>query len=93
MYSKLYSTNSLDKANTVYYNTRDMTTWTPEAIRELRKSMGLTQRAFAEQIGTTREYVNFLEKGVRRPGKTLCILFGWMAEKENEKDKENGKHG
>jgi DNA-binding XRE family transcriptional regulator len=89
----LYSTNSLDKVDTVYYNIIDMPTWTPDKIRELRKLMELTQWAFAERIGVTRQYVNFLEKGVRRPSKTLCILMDWIAEKENKRGKESGEHG
>ncbi len=49
--------------------------WTPEEIRQLRNAMKLTQKAFAVEIGVTREYVNYLEKGVRTPSKIMCILL------------------
>lgn len=62
----------------------DMNVWTPEQIKQLRQSLRLTQKAFGEMIGTTREYVNFLEKGVRSPGKTLCILLNCIEKKEKE---------
>jgi len=61
--------------------------WPNNKIKQLRLSMGLTQAAFAESIGTTRTYVNLLEKGVKRPSKTLCILFDLLKQKENEKEK------
>jgi DNA-binding XRE family transcriptional regulator len=68
-----------------------MNLWTPTQIRELRNTMNLTQKAFAERIGVTREYVNYLEKGVKTPSKTLCILMGYIQRNENEK--ESGKRG
>jgi DNA-binding XRE family transcriptional regulator len=46
--------------------------------------MGFTQKAFAERIGVTRLYVILLEKGVRVPSKTLCILFSCMDTTKNE---------
>jgi len=55
----------LDNVNSVYYTKIDMKKWTPEEIRGLRDSLGLTQQAFGEVVGVTREYVNYLEKGVR----------------------------
>ena len=66
----------------------DMTAWTPETIKALRKSTGLTQRAFALRIGTTREYVNKLEKGVRTPSVMLCILLDYIR-KETTQGKES----
>ncbi len=74
-----------------------MTEWPKEAITELRKSLGLTQRLFSEAIGVTAVYVNYLEKGVRRPSKTLCIMFDCMkkkaARKKTETEKEVKDHG
>jgi len=61
--------------------------WTPDKIKELRQSLKLSQQAFGVRIGVTREYVNKLEKGVKNPSKTLCILFGYIQRYENENEK------
>ncbi|MBA4419049.1 MAG: hypothetical protein C0392_14265 [Syntrophus sp. (in: bacteria)] len=66
-----------------------MDDWTPDRIKTLRTAMKLTQKKFSECIGVTDIYVNYLEKGVRKPSKTLCILFDCMA--RTEKENENGK--
>jgi DNA-binding transcriptional regulator YiaG len=79
---------SLDMLTQLTYIYIDMGEWSSDMIKRLRLKMGLTQAVFAESIGTTRTYVNLLEKGVKRPGKTLCILFDLLEEKENEKGKE-----
>jgi len=70
----------------------DMKRWTHEEIRELRKSHGLYQKDFAELLGVSRVYVNYLENGVKKPGKTLRKLFdcieavtGLYLEKEKSK--------
>jgi DNA-binding transcriptional regulator YiaG len=58
-----------------------MKTWTPARIKHLRNSMKLTQEAFAERIGVTRTYVNLMERKVKTPGKTMCILLDCMETK------------
>ena len=60
--------------------------WTPDKIRELRTSMNLTQKKFAVLIGVTAIYVNYLEKGVRNPGKTMQILLDCIEKTETEKE-------
>ncbi|MCX5804395.1 MAG: helix-turn-helix transcriptional regulator [Proteobacteria bacterium] len=70
-----------------------MDKWAPEKIKDLRKEMDLTQKDFGDRIGVTREYVNKLEKGVRRPGKTMCILLDCIEQKGRKKRKESVKHG
>lgn len=58
--------------------------------------MGLYQKDFAELIGVTRLYVIYLEKGVRRPGKTMKKLLDILKQQENEKGKgrcDNGRYG
>jgi len=52
-----------------------MKQWTPAEIKELRIQMGMTQAAFAEVFGFTSIYANYLEKGVRMPGKILKRFF------------------
>lgn len=79
----------LDMVNSVHYKYYNMTEWTPEGIKELRLKVGMTQRDFGLHIGVTREYVNKLEKGVRKPSKTMCILFDCI--KNQEKGKGDGK--
>jgi DNA-binding XRE family transcriptional regulator len=80
----------LDKVNIVYYYIIDMNNWTSEKIKELRTALKLTQKAFGELVGVTREYVNYLEKGVKTPSKTLQILLNCM---ETKMKKEDMRHG
>ena len=61
-----------------------MKQWTKEEIKNFRNRLKLYQKDFAELIGVTRLYVIYLEKGVRRPGKTLKILLTILEQKENE---------
>jgi len=77
----------LDNVNSVYYTKIDMKKWTPKEIRDLRDSLRLTQQAFGEVVGVTREYVNYLEKGVRAPSKTLCILLDCIQRNRQRKRK------
>ena len=65
--------------------------WTPEKIKELRQSLNLSQQAFGALVGVTREYVNYLEKEVRKPSKTLCILLDCISKKRERKRKGGGK--
>ncbi len=68
-----------------------MSVWTPEQIKEFRERLNLTQKAFGEKIGVTREYVNYLEKGVRSPSKTMCILLECMQTKMKKESDGSGK--
>jgi len=70
-----------------------MKTWTPEEIKKFRNRLSLYQKDFAQMIGVTERYVIYLEKGVRQPSMTLKILLSMMEKQENEKGKENKKHG
>lgn len=65
----------------------DMDDWTPEKIKNLRTKMGLTQVAFAERIGVTNVYVNYLEKGVKTPSRMLCILLSYVSKEAKRKRK------
>ena len=62
-----------------------MRTWTKDEISGLRKALGLSQESFGELIGVTRQYVYYLERGVRVPGKTLAILLECINQKEVKK--------
>jgi len=68
-----------------------MREWTQEDISKLRQRLKLSQTAFAALLGVTRIYVYYLEKGVKRPGKTLTLLLDCI-----EKEKGKGvkkRHG
>jgi len=68
-----------------------MKSWTPEQIKELRKERKLSQTAFGELCGVSKNYIYLLEKGARRAGKPLKIL---LTKIEQENEKERGKkHG
>ncbi len=52
-----------------------MRNWTPEDIKAFRQRFNLTQKELAKLIGVSSNYIYLLEKGVRRPGKTLQLFF------------------
>ena len=68
-----------------------MKQWTPEEIRNLREKHHLYQKDFAELLGVSRVYVNYLEKGVKRPSKTLRLLLDCVARQFKENEKGRGK--
>ena len=71
-----------------------MKQWTATEIKDFRKRLGLYQKDFAELVGVTRLYIIYLEKGVRRPGRTLTILLNLLEQQENEKERsDNGRYG
>jgi len=55
-----------------------MTDWNPQQIKKLRDRLWLSQEAVGERIGVTRNYVYYLEKGVRQPSKTLQLLLDYI---------------
>ena len=73
-----------------------MKPWKPEDIQRFRKSYNFYQRELAELLGVTRIYVNYLERGVKTPSKTLKLLLNYVEKelKEKGKRKESEKiHG
>ena len=68
-----------------------MKVWTPEDIKDFRKRLSLTQKDFAELVGVRRQYVNYIEKGVKEPGKTLKILLSVLERVENGKEQGKGR--
>jgi DNA-binding transcriptional regulator YiaG len=65
--------------------------WTPDKIKELRHSLNLSQQAFGALMGVTREYVNRMEKGVKTPSRTLCILMDILPDNIRRIENENEK--
>ncbi len=82
----MYSAFLLDKLTLLAYNI-SMKTWGPKDIRDFRKRFNLTQKELAELIGVTRNYVYLLERGVRKPGKTLQLFFECLERDLKEKEK------
>jgi len=70
-----------------------MKPWTPEEIKEFRERLNLYQKDFAALLRVTVQYVCNLEKGVRSPGNTMKALLDCLERQENEKGKEEKKHG
>lgn len=61
-------------------------------IAEIRKESGLTQEKFAQQMGISKNYINLIENGKKRPGDRLvsdiCRMFSvnerWLRTGEGE---------
>jgi transcriptional regulator with XRE-family HTH domain len=68
----------------------DLHEWNSEEIRRLRILLKLTQKDFAELLGVTRVYVNYLERRVRTPRKTLNLLLSYVEKELNENEKGKG---
>jgi transcriptional regulator with XRE-family HTH domain len=54
---------------------------TGEELRALRHRLGLTQRAFAEQLGVEANSLARLERDERTIGQTLAILARLLAQR------------
>jgi len=67
-----------------------MKEWTDKNIKELRDNFKLSQRALGDSLGVSGNYIYLLEKGVKKPSKTLKLLLDCI---EKEKGKEVKKHG
>lgn len=65
--------------------------WTPEAIRALRKRLGMTQEKFSKALGYSRRIsVTELERGSYGPSGPARLLLD-MLEKEAEQREESPK--
>lgn len=64
-----------------------MKNWTPKDIKDLRNKYKLAQPAFAGLLGVSGNYIYLLEKGVKKPSKTLKLLLGYVEKELNEKEK------
>ncbi len=70
----------LDKLTQLAYN-NSMQSWKPEKIKKLRERSKLSQRAFGELLGVTRMHIYYIERGEKRPSKTLKLLLDCVEEK------------
>lgn len=58
-----------------------MKNWAPENIKSLREKYNLAQRELGELLRVSQNYIHLLEKEVRKPSKTLCLLLDCIEEK------------
>lgn len=63
--------------------------WTPEDIEALRKRHKLSRRVFSELLGVAGNHVYLLERGLRKPSRTLKLLLD--AVERQFKEKRTGK--
>ena len=68
-----------------------MKIWKPEDIRQLRDQLGLTRAAFGELVGVTGNYIYIMERGEKKPSKTLCLLLDCIEEKKTKTKRKGGK--
>jgi DNA-binding transcriptional regulator YiaG len=54
-------------------------TWTPDAIKALRRSLSLTQEAFAELLHVTPNSVRHWKQGIRRLSRSSARLLDYVA--------------
>jgi DNA-binding transcriptional regulator YiaG len=73
----------------VYY-TFPMKDWTPEEIRDFRKTYKLTRRALGELTGVLVATVYKWERGLITPSKTSKLLLSRVAEDFKKKTKKKG---
>lgn len=64
-----------------------MKNWTKEEIRTFRTKLKLSQAKFGALVGTSGNYIFMLERGDRKPGKTLKILLSYFEKELIEKGK------
>lgn len=69
----------------------NMKEWTPEEIKDLRQRLNLSQIAFGDRLGVTRNYIYYLEKGVKIPSKTLRLLLDCLDKEAEGKRKRKGE--
>ena len=54
-------------------------TMTPKEIRDLRRSLGMTQVTFAPELGFARaQTVSELERGTKKPTKQTLIILSYL---------------
>ncbi len=72
----------------------DSMKWNPANIKDLRAGLKLSQAAFGELLGVTRNYIAYLERGERIPSKTLMLLLDCIEEKKRKGERKgHGKGG
>jgi DNA-binding XRE family transcriptional regulator len=65
-----------------------MPSWKPRDIISLREKHNLTQKALGELVGVTTNYIYLLEKGDKKPSKTLQLLLDCVNDRLVKSKKE-----
>ncbi len=68
-----------------------MKNWTSKEIKTLRKKHDLSQPAMGNLLGVSGNYIYLLEKGVKKPSKTLRLLLDCIERQFKENEKERRK--
>jgi transcriptional regulator with XRE-family HTH domain len=55
--------------------------WTAERVSALRQHLGLTQRQFAEELGTEQQRISEWETGTHHPSRITATLLALVAER------------
>ena len=55
--------------------------WTAERVSALRQHLGLTQRQFAEELGTEQQRISEWETGMHHPSRITATLLALVAER------------
>lgn len=76
------------------YKVTCVKTWTRKEIKELRTSYDLSQPALGKLTGVSGNYIYLLERGDRKPGRTLMLLLDRIKkEMEMKTKKERRRDG
>lgn len=62
--------------------------WNKDKIKNLRTSLGLTQKQFAEKLGVSRRAVIYWEKGERTPGEKILEKLDKLAKSNVNKSEQ-----
>ncbi len=76
--------------NIVHVLIFNMKQWTPEEIKDFRHRHSLYQKQLADLLGVTERYIIYLEKGVKKPSRTITLFLNCL-EKQMKLGKEKGK--
>ena len=55
-----------------------MRSWTPDTIKELRKTCKLSKRELGSLVGENGRYIACVEKGIKEPGRALEIALNYL---------------
>lgn len=63
--------------------------WDPARVKALRAYLGLTQQAFADELGVRQQTVSEWEKGMYRPRGATVTLLNLIAERAGFKNTDD----
>jgi DNA-binding transcriptional regulator YiaG len=63
--------------------------WDPARVKALRAYLGMTQQAFADELGVRQQTVSEWEKGMYRPRGATVTLLNLIAERAGFKNTDD----